>query len=59
MTRENLSGALGQLIRATETDAVYLKADSMALWGWVADAVTAVADQEGVGFYFIFREIVR
>jgi biopolymer transport protein TolR len=50
---ENISGVLGQLLRANQQDAVYVRADSAARYGIVFNIVSTVASQEGVGLYLI------
>ena len=55
--RENLEGALGQMIRAGGTEAIYVKADSMAQYGPVFQVISTVAAQEGTTMYLIGKEI--
>jgi len=57
--REDLEGTLGQMIRAGGTDAVYVKADSMATYGPVFQVISTVAAQEGVSLSLIGRELPR
>ncbi len=59
MPREDLGGALGQLIRAGGTEAVYVKADSMARYGPVFQVISTVAAQEGVALNLIGKELPR
>ena len=51
--REDVAGILRQMIQANQPDAVYLRGDSAALYGWVFTIVSTVASQEGVGLYLI------
>lgn len=44
---------LGQMLRANQQDAVYVRADSAARYGLVFNIVSTVASQEGVGLYLI------
>ncbi len=55
---ENLEEALGQVIRAGNLDAVYVKADSLAYWGPVFKVLTTVWRADGVKVYALGREIV-
>ena len=57
--RDDLEGALGQMIRAGGTDAVYVKADSLAQYGPVFQVISTVAAQEGVALNLIGRELPR
>ena len=56
---EDLEGALGQMIRAGGTDAVYVKADSLARYGPVFQVISTVAAQEGVALNLIGKELPR
>lgn len=51
--QEEFEGILSQMLRANQQDAVYLRGDSAALYGWVFSAIATVANQEGVGLYLI------
>lgn len=50
---EDVAGILGQMLRANQQDAVYVRADSAARYGIVFNIVSTVASQEGVGLYLI------
>ena len=50
---EDIAGILGQMLRANQQDAVYVRADSAARYGLVFNIVSTVASQEGVGLYLI------
>lgn len=56
---ENLEGALGQMIRAGDVDAVYVKGDSAGFYGPVFRVISTVAAQEGVVLNLIGRELPR
>lgn len=49
----DVAGILGQMLRANQQDAVYVRADSAARYGIVFNIVSTVASQEGVGLYLI------
>ena len=51
--QEGFEGILSQMLRANRQDAVYLRGDSAALYGWVFRVISTVANQEGVGLYLI------
>ena len=48
-----LEGVLGRMISARDVDAVYVKGDSLALYGRVMPVISAVARQEGVALWLI------
>ena len=50
---EDVAGILGQMLEANQQDAVYLRGDSAAHYGWVFTIISTVASQEGVGLYLI------
>jgi len=56
---EGMEGALRQLIQAGSVQMVYVKGDSLALYGPVFRVVTIAAMQEGIGVSLIGREIRR
>lgn len=51
--REEFEGVLSQMLRANQQEAVYLRGDSLALYGWVFRTIAVVANQEGVGIHLI------
>ena len=55
----DLPEVLAQIIRENGADMVYLWGDSLAVYGRVAAAISAVAAQEGVGLSLILQEIRR
>lgn len=55
----DLPEVLAQIIQETGADMVYLWGDSLAVYGRVAAAISAVAEQEGVGLSLILQEIRR
>ena len=55
----DLSEVLAQIIQENGADMVYLWGDSLAVYGRVAAAMSAVVQQEGVGLSMILREIRR
>lgn len=55
----DLPEVLAQIIQENGADRVYLWGDSLAVYGRVAAAISAVAAQEGVGLSLILREIRR
>lgn len=55
----DLAEVLSQIIRENGADMVYLWGDSLAVYGRVAAAISAVAEQEGVGLSLILQEIRR
>lgn len=55
----DLTEVLAQIIQETGADMVYLWGDSLAVYGRVAAAISAVAAQEGVGLSLILQEIRR
>ena len=55
----DLPEVLSQIIRENGADMVYLWGDSLAVYGRVAAAISAVAEQEGVGLSLILQEIRR
>ena len=55
----DLSDVLAQIIQENGADMVYLWGDSLAVYGRVAAAISAVAAQEGVGLSLILQEIRR
>ena len=55
----DLAEVLSQIIRENGADMVYLWGDSLAVYGRVAAAISAVAAQEGVGLSLILQEIRR
>ena len=55
----DLTEVLSQIIQETGADMVYLWGDSLAVYGRVAAAISAVAAQEGVGLSLILQEIRR
>lgn len=55
----DLSEVLAQIIQENGADMVYLWGDSLAAYGRVAAAISAVAAQEGVGLSLILQEIRR
>jgi len=50
---EDLAGILGQMLRANQQEAVYVRADSAAQWGIVFNIVSTAGSQEGVSVYAI------
>ena len=56
---QDVAGALSQLIRAGNVDAVYVRADSLAMYGTVFQVVSTVAAQEGVALNLIGREVTN
>lgn len=50
---EDLAGILGQMLRANQQEAVYVRADSAARWGIVFNIVSTAGAQEGVSVYAI------
>ena len=55
----DLQEVLSQIIQENGADRVYLWGDSLAVYGRVAAAISAVAAQEGVGLSLILQEIRR
>ncbi len=55
----DLPEVLSQIIQENGADMVYLWGDSLAVYGRVAAAISAVAEQEGVGLSLILQEIRR
>jgi len=55
----DLEEILTQIIQENGADMVYLWGDSLAVYGRVAAAISAVAAQEGVGLSLILQEIRR
>lgn len=55
----DLPEVVAQVIQETGADMVYLWGDSLAVYGRVAAAISAVAAQEGVGLSLILQEIRR
>ena len=55
----DLPEVLAQIIQENGADMVYLWGDSLAVYGRVAAAISAVAAQEGVGLSLILQEIRR
>ncbi|MCY3546472.1 MAG: biopolymer transporter ExbD [Gemmatimonadetes bacterium] len=55
----DLPEILAQIIQENGADRVYLWGDSLAVYGRVAAAISAVAAQEGVGLSLILQEIRR
>lgn len=55
----DLAEVLAQIIQENGADMVYLWGDSLAVYGRVAAAISAVAAQEGVGLSLILQEIRR
>ncbi len=55
----DLPEILERIIQENNADMVYLWGDSLATYGRVAAAISAVAAQEGVGLSLILREIPR
>lgn len=55
----DLSEVLAQIIQENGADMVYLWGDSLAVYGRVAAAISAVAAQEGVGLSLILQEVRR
>ncbi|MDE2806422.1 MAG: biopolymer transporter ExbD [Gemmatimonadota bacterium] len=55
----DLPEVLAQIIQENGADMVYLWGDSLAVYGRVAAAMSAVVQQEGVGLSMILREIRR
>ena len=51
--REEFESVLSQMLRANQQEAVYLRGDSLALYGWVFRTIAVVANQEGVGIHLI------
>lgn len=51
--REDFEGVLSQMLRANQQEAVFIRGDSLALYGWVFRAIAVVANQEGVGIHLI------
>lgn len=55
----DLEEVLRQIVQENGADMVYLWGDSLAVYGRVAAAMSAVVQQEGVGLSMILREIRR
>ena len=53
----DVAGALSQMIRAGNLDAVYVKADSASQYGSVFQVISTVSAQEGVALSLIGREL--
>lgn len=59
VARDSVAAFLQQLIRARQVEMVYVRGDSLALYGPVFRIVASVAAQAGVGVSLVGREIVR
>lgn len=59
VSETDLPEILAQIIQENGADMVYLWGDSLAVYGRVAAAISAVAVQEGVGLSLILQEIRR
>ncbi len=59
VSADELPGVLRQMLEANQQDAVYLRGDSAALYGWVFNVVSVVASQEGVGLWLVGVDEVR
>ena len=59
VSEADLPEVLARIIQENGADMVYLWGDSLAMYGRVAAAISAVAAQEGVGLSLILQEIRR
>ncbi len=57
--REELGATLARLIEERDAKGVYVRGDSLALYGHVAPVIATVADQAGVALWLIMEEMRR
>lgn len=59
VAHEDVAGFLSRLLQESDTRAVFVKADSAALYGRVFDVISTVVRQEGAVLNLIARELSR